>query len=107
MPTASLIIVPTFNEADNLEGLLSAVRRALPEADILVVDDASADGTGRIADEASRADAQVHVLHRPAKLGLGGRFFIVVLPEMSTVLSATTFDGDGEVLEVIETGLTP
>lgn len=71
MSIASLIIVPTFNEADNLAGLLSAVRRALPEADILVVDDASADGTGRIADEASRGDARVHVLHRPAKLGLG------------------------------------
>jgi dolichol-phosphate mannosyltransferase len=67
----SLIIVPTFNEADNLLRLLGAVRQALPEASVLVVDDASADGTGRIADEASRADVNLHVLHRSAKLGLG------------------------------------
>jgi dolichol-phosphate mannosyltransferase len=67
----SLIIVPTFNEADNLGRLLDAVQRALPDAHLLIVDDASADATGAIADEVSRRDPRVHVLHRPRKLGLG------------------------------------
>lgn len=69
--TRWLIIVPTFNEADNLARLLGAVHGALPDAHVLVVDDASADGTGRIADELSRSDERVHVIHRPCKLGLG------------------------------------
>ena len=65
------IVLPTFNEADNLEGIVGAVRVALPEARILVVDDASPDGTGAIADRLAAADPAVHVLHRAAKDGLG------------------------------------
>jgi dolichol-phosphate mannosyltransferase len=65
------IVLPTFNEADNLEGIVAAVRTALPEARVLVVDDASPDGTGAIADRVAAADPAVHVLHRAAKQGLG------------------------------------
>jgi dolichol-phosphate mannosyltransferase len=71
VPARPLIIVPTFNEADNLARLLEQVQRTLPDAHVLIVDDASADGTGAIADEASKRDARVHVLHRARKLGLG------------------------------------
>jgi dolichol-phosphate mannosyltransferase len=68
---SSLVIVPTFNEAANLVRLIGAVQRALPDSDVLVVDDASADGTGRIAARVARSDERVHVIHRPRKLGLG------------------------------------
>ena len=65
------IVLPTFNEADNLEGIVNAVRTAVPEARVLVVDDASPDGTGVIADRLAAADPAVEVLHRPGKEGLG------------------------------------
>lgn len=67
----TLIVTPTYNERDNLEPFVRSVRQALPEADVLIVDDASADGTGAIADGLARTDSQVRVLHRAGKLGLG------------------------------------
>lgn len=66
-----LIVVPTFDEARNIRAAVRGVRATLPEAEILVVDDASPDGTGRIAQELAAADPQVHVLHRRGKEGLG------------------------------------
>ena len=66
-----LIIIPTYNERENLEPILGAVSRELPEADFLVVDDHSPDGTGEIADALAAADPRVKVLHRAGKLGLG------------------------------------
>lgn len=76
MRTASrtLIVIPTFNEADNLERLTAEIARTLPDADQLVVDDASADGTGNLADELARAEPRLRVLHRPRKLGLGSAY---------------------------------
>jgi dolichol-phosphate mannosyltransferase len=71
MPGPPWIVVPTYNEAENLEPLVVAVRQTVPEARILVVDDASPDGTGRIADALAADDDHVHVLHRPGKAGLG------------------------------------
>ena len=71
MPGPVWIVVPTYNEADNVERLLAAVRAELPEARILVVDDASPDGTGAIADAFAARDPLVEVLHRPGKAGLG------------------------------------
>jgi dolichol-phosphate mannosyltransferase len=65
------VILPTFNEAENLFGIAGAILSAVPDAALLVVDDASPDGTGRIADELSRADARIRVRHRRAKEGLG------------------------------------
>jgi dolichol-phosphate mannosyltransferase len=66
-----LVSVATYNERDNLGPLLDQVRQALPGADLLVVDDNSPDGTGRLADELAARDPRVHVIHRAGKLGLG------------------------------------
>src|SRR5688572_10561229 len=65
------IVLPTYDEAENLEGIVAAVRAAVPEARVLVVDDASPDGTGAIADRIAATDPAVQVLHRPGKEGLG------------------------------------
>jgi dolichol-phosphate mannosyltransferase len=66
-----LVIVPTYNERDNLPEIVAAVHEHLPEADLLVVDDNSPDGTGAVADELAARDNKVHVLHRAGKQGLG------------------------------------
>jgi dolichol-phosphate mannosyltransferase len=66
-----LVVIPTYNEAENLEPLLGRLRKAVPEADVLVVDDGSPDGTGAIADRMAAADPSVRVLHRSEKTGLG------------------------------------
>jgi dolichol-phosphate mannosyltransferase len=66
-----LVVVPTYNEADNLASLLCGIHAALPTAHVLVVDDNSPDGTGRIADEIAGRDRCVHVIHRERKLGYG------------------------------------
>ncbi|WP_394845563.1 polyprenol monophosphomannose synthase [Pendulispora brunnea] len=67
----TLIVTPTYNEKDNLPRFIDAVRSAAPEADIMVVDDNSPDGTGDIADAIASKDKKVRVLHRAGKLGLG------------------------------------
>ncbi|WP_258534365.1 polyprenol monophosphomannose synthase [Streptomyces sp. PT12] len=69
-----LVIIPTYNEADNIAPLIKRLRLAVPACDILVADDNSPDGTGKIADEIADADAQVHVLHRAGKEGLGAAY---------------------------------
>ena len=70
-PDRALIVMPTYNEVDNLAAILPAIHGELPEAHILVVDDGSPDGTGRLADQLSSRDPRIHVLHRSGKLGLG------------------------------------
>lgn len=67
----TLIIIPTYNEYENLPLLVHDIFAYAPTTDILIVDDNSPDGTGRLADEMSRKNARIHVLHRPGKLGLG------------------------------------
>ncbi|ADB16685.1 Dolichyl-phosphate beta-D-mannosyltransferase [Pirellula staleyi DSM 6068] len=69
--TRTLVTIATYNERDNLPLLLDAIQAALPDADILVIDDNSPDGTGRYCDERSAADKRLHCLHRAGKLGLG------------------------------------
>ncbi|MER6119978.1 polyprenol monophosphomannose synthase [Streptomyces sp. A0642] len=69
-----LVIIPTYDEAENIKPIVSRVRAAVPEADILVADDNSPDGTGKLADELAAADDQVHVLHRRGKEGLGAAY---------------------------------
>lgn len=71
MSAASLVIIPTYNEHENIEPMAAAVLRALPDADLLVVDDASPDGTGELADRLARDSDRIAVLHRPRKEGLG------------------------------------
>src|SRR6201996_5225681 len=63
--------MPTYEERQNLESISSRLRAAVPDADLLVVDDNSPDGTGDLADKLTEADAHVHVLHRTEKAGLG------------------------------------
>ncbi|MBW9206911.1 polyprenol monophosphomannose synthase [Mumia sp. zg.B17] len=70
----TLVIVPTYNEADNVVGAVSGIRRCVPTADVLVADDASPDGTGEIADRLAGEDTQVFVLHRAGKEGLGAAY---------------------------------
>jgi dolichol-phosphate mannosyltransferase len=65
------VIVPTYNELENLPHIVPAILAASPEVDVLVVDDNSPDGTGRAADELAAADPRVRVLHRERKEGLG------------------------------------
>lgn len=65
------VVLPTYNEAENLEGIAGAILGVLPGSTLLVVDDGSPDGTGRIADALAAADPRVEVRHRPAKQGLG------------------------------------
>lgn len=71
MADRALVCVPTYNEASNLAELVPQVLEQDPRLEILVIDDNSPDGTGRIADQLAAGDARVHVLHRGGKLGLG------------------------------------
>jgi dolichol-phosphate mannosyltransferase len=69
-----LVIIPTYNERDNLQPIIERVRGAYSTANVLVVDDASPDGTGALADKLAVEDSQIHVLHRPGKAGLGAAY---------------------------------
>lgn len=66
-----VVLLPTYDEAENIEGAVARVLEHLPQAHVLVIDDNSPDGTGRIADGVAAGDGRVHVLHRPGKEGLG------------------------------------
>ena len=70
----SLVVVPTYQEADNIGSLLRAVRSAVPEAEVLVLDDNSPDGTGKLAEEIADELGSITVLHRQAKEGLGAAY---------------------------------
>lgn len=71
---AVLVVIPTYDEAENIRPIIGRLRSAVPEAEVLVVDDSSPDGTGAIADELAAADPHVHVLHRREKNGLGDAY---------------------------------
>jgi dolichol-phosphate mannosyltransferase len=67
----TLVVVPTYDEAENIVALLEAIRSAAPDVDVLVVDDASPDGTGKMAEDTASRLGRITVLHRGAKGGLG------------------------------------
>jgi len=69
-----LVIIPTYNERENLPLIVGRVRAATPHVDILVADDNSPDGTGSIADDLAASDSNVHVMHRAGKQGLGAAY---------------------------------
>ncbi|WP_329130041.1 polyprenol monophosphomannose synthase [Streptomyces sp. NBC_01476] len=69
-----LVIIPTYNEAENIKPIVARVRASVPEAHLLIADDNSPDGTGKIADELSQSDENVHVMHRQGKEGLGAAY---------------------------------
>ena len=70
-PARTLVALATYNEIENLPSLVAEVLRVLPEADVLVVDDNSPDGTGKWCDEQSQVEPRLHCIHRSGKLGLG------------------------------------
>ncbi len=93
-PTEVLVVLPTFNERENLEHVVTGVRHL--GHDVLVVDDASPDGTGELADSMAEADSQVRVLHRDHKLGIGSAYedaFRVGLREGSQLFVEMDADG--------------
>src|ERR1051325_4243011 len=70
----TLVVIPTYNERECLPQIVPAIRAAVPEATVMVVDDGSPDGTGELADQMAVADPHVRVLHRAAKSGLGAAY---------------------------------
>jgi dolichol-phosphate mannosyltransferase len=91
-----VMVVPTYNEAENLAWIVGRLRTAEPEVDVLVVDDGSPDGTGRIADELAAADPHVKVVHRTQKAGLGAAYragFRVALDAGYDVIGEMDADG--------------
>ncbi|SEF22005.1 dolichol-phosphate mannosyltransferase [Amycolatopsis pretoriensis] len=69
-----LVVIPTYNERENLGPILDRLHKVLPDVHVLVVDDGSPDGTGELADERAAANDHVHVLHRTEKAGLGAAY---------------------------------
>jgi len=71
-----LVVIPTYNERENIESIIARLHAALPKTHVLVVDDGSPDGTGDIADELAKndADGRIHVMHRAEKNGLGAAY---------------------------------
>jgi dolichol-phosphate mannosyltransferase len=67
----SLIVIPTYNERENIAELIAQVFAHAPTSDLLIIDDNSPDGTGKLVDQLAASDARIHVMHRPGKLGLG------------------------------------
>lgn len=71
---AVLVVIPTYNERDNIGPIVGRLHTALPDVDVLVVDDGSPDGTGELADKMAADDDRVHVMHRSEKAGLGAAY---------------------------------
>lgn len=90
----NLIVIPTYNEAQNLKPLIGELMR-VDDSDLLVIDDASPDGTGRLADELASGEPRLSVVHRSAKLGLGSAHLLgVERGARAGYSSVTTMDGD-------------
>jgi dolichol-phosphate mannosyltransferase len=70
----ALVVIPTYNERENLTELLRQIFAQGLSLEVLIIDDNSPDGTGAVADELSRVDSRVHVMHRAAKMGLGSAY---------------------------------
>jgi dolichol-phosphate mannosyltransferase len=86
MPSASpsiWIIIPTYNERDNVGPITDAVLGAVPDAHVLIVDDGSPDGTGELADQMAAANSAIAVMHRSAKQGLG-RAYVAAFKDLLT-----------------------
>ena len=99
----AVMVVPTYNEAENLEWIIGRLRHAQPGVDVLVVDDGSPDGTGAIADRLAAGDGQVHVLHRTEKAGLGAAYlhgFGWALDEGYDVIGEMDADGSHQPEEL-------
>jgi dolichol-phosphate mannosyltransferase len=94
-PTRTIVVLPTYNERENVADLLSAVRDVLPDADVLVVDDNSPDGTAAIVEETAADLGQIKLLRRPGKQGLGSAYregFALALDEDYDVIVSMDVD---------------
>ena len=90
------MVIPTYDERENLEWIVGRLRRAVPAVDVLVVDDGSPDGTGEVADRLAAADPQITVLHRSEKAGLGAAYlhgFRIALERGYDVIGEMDADG--------------
>jgi len=97
------MVVPTYNEAENIEWIVGRLRAAQPLVDVLIVDDGSPDGTGDIADRLASVDPQVRVLHRTEKAGLGAAYlhgFAWALDEGYDVIGEMDADGSHQPEEL-------
>ena len=74
MTESIVVVLPTYNERENLEGMIRRLRGSVPQADVLIVDDGSPDGTGALGRELAEVDPRIHVLQRTAKQGLGAAY---------------------------------
>lgn len=108
-----LVIIPTYNESQNIESITTRLRRAVPHAHVLIADDNSPDGTGEVADRLAEGDDHVHVMHRKGKEGLGAAYlagFHWGLDQGYGVLVSHDADGSHQpeelprLLEAIEDG---
>ena len=100
-PTEVLVVMPTFNERDNLEPVVAGVRHI--GHDVLIVDDASPDGTGEVADKLAESDSGVRVLHRERKLGIGSAYeegFRIGLADGSKLFLEMDADGSHRVQDL-------
>lgn len=91
-----VVVIPTYNERENLAWIVGRLRAAVPDADVLIVDDGSPDGTGELADRLAAGDPQVTVLHRADKAGLGAAYlhgFRVALERGYDVVGEMDADG--------------
>ncbi|MGH3333729.1 MAG: polyprenol monophosphomannose synthase [Nocardioidaceae bacterium] len=108
-----VVVIPTYNEAQNIRWVVGRLREAVPHIDVLIVDDGSPDGTGEIADKLAALDPQVHVLHRTEKAGLGAAYLhglSVALAKGYDVIGEMDADGSHQpeqlprLLEAMEAG---
>jgi dolichol-phosphate mannosyltransferase len=96
MPAPVWVVLPTYNEAANLARVVAAVRATVPGVHVLVVDDASPDGTGALADELAASHPEVEVLHRPRKAGLG-RAYVAGFAHALEAGAATVVEMDADL----------
>ena len=89
------VIIPTYNEIENIDSILKAVRSSVPDAELLVVDDNSPDGTGKLADELSQKYSNLKVLHRSQKNGLGAAYIDGFKASLDDYEVLVEMDADG------------
>lgn len=99
----TLVLVPTYNEIESLQNIVGRLRQAVPDAHLLVIDDASPDGTGDLADRLAAEDPHVSVLHRAGKEGLGRAYlagFAVAMEHGYTFVVEIDADGSHDPAEL-------
>ena len=91
-PARILVSLATYNERDNLAPLIPEIQRMLPAAEVVVIDDNSPDGTGKLADAMAAADPRIHVVHRSGKLG-DGKIFVSPVEDALRIRNGDRGDG--------------